>query len=446
VASHDPLGVRDARTSTFALMLLVAVAVHLPFTPLPFVLSWLRVLLERDGRPWDYEDDRVVIPITLLDPPTEPLPDKLAPGSSPTGAQAAGAQTSGAGDAGAADAAEDAAVDAAPRDANPPGDAKPPKVASAEGRSRPDDAGRATVASLVEAGAIAREGPSDAGGSAVKDPLALVGGLRKVVSGQPNVSIVLWFSTIRDHPLGALVGGLLGCIPQWRDFLGDVVDPMQDLDGVWIAGPQMRDTSKVTIIAQSRMDDARLETVFDALARRTGGSAVPAPAGMHAVRFRADRADRVALTHPRSMIIVTPPDGFEQLRDLKGPLSLPAGKGRALSASLVTPWRPARALGLRLPETLRAVRFDVSAAADGGVNIAVELDDESADAALAHAPDINSQVRGLGGPFLSDLEFVPESNHLSAETHLSRLSGAILLGYFRPMICPFGLDGGRGGR
>jgi hypothetical protein len=448
VAPPGPLGVRDARASTFTLALLFAVALHLPFTPLPFVLSWLRVYLQRDASAWDYEDDRVVIPITLFEAPAEPSPGTMEPSPSPTSPSSGASETTGARDAGIADAHDDAVSDAGTRDGNIAADAKPPKVASAEARARLDDGGSAATAtaSAAEAGPLAREGSGgDGGGLGVRDPLTLVVGLRRAVTGQPNVSVLLWFSTIRDHPLGALVGGLLGCIPQWHDFLGEVVDPLQDLDGLYIFGPQMRNTSKLTIMALSKMDDGKLETVFGVLARRSGGSALSAPPGMRAVKFRADRADRVALTHPRSMIIVTPPDAFEHFRDITGPLSFPPGKGRALSVTVVTPWRPARELGLRLPETLRAASFDVSAASDGGVNIAVELDDESSDAAAAHAAEINNQVRGLGGPFLSDLEFVPESNRLTAETHLSRLSGAILLGYFRPMLCPFGLDGGRGG-
>src|SRR6266496_3525350 len=102
--------------------------------------------------------------------------------------------------------------------------------------------------------------------------------------------------------------------------------------------------------------------------RRGEGGPVPTGhAGMQAVRFHADRADRVAFTHPRKVIIVTPPEGFDQLRDEPEPLSLPAGQGRAMSLTMVTPWRPLRALGVRLPETLSEMRMHISAAPGGGV-------------------------------------------------------------------------------
>jgi len=38
--------------------------------------------------------------------------------------------------------------------------------------------------------------------TSVKDTLSLVGGLRSAIKGKPNVSLVFWFSTMRDHPLG----------------------------------------------------------------------------------------------------------------------------------------------------------------------------------------------------------------------------------------------------
>jgi hypothetical protein len=440
VVPAGPLGVRQPRAGAFSAAVVLALLLHLPITPLSLLWPWLAALLNRDTSAWDYQDDRVIIPITLFDTPGEPQ------ATAPATNQASAPGAPGGVVTGAIDAGVDA--DAAPSDASP-SDARASDGPDAFGarladRHQPDATRRVAALAPADAEALAAA-PSDAGaGPSVQDPLSLVGGLRRAVEARPNVSLVLWFSTIRDHPLGSLVGSLLVCIPQWRDFIGDVVDPLQDLDGVMMVGPQLRDSSKITVFAQARIDDDRMQRVFAAVARRPGGKILPVPAGMRAVQFHADRADRVALTHPRNMIIVTPPDGFEQLRDLKGPLSLPAGKGHALSASLVTPSRPARALGLRLPESLRAVRIDVSAATDGGINVSVEFDDESPSAAEEHAPQITEQVRGVGGGFLfSDLEFVATGNRLLAETHVSRLTGAILLGYIRPMLCPLGFDGGR---
>src|SRR5262249_45067246 len=156
---------------------------------------------------------------------------------------------------------------------------------------------------------------------------------------------------------------------------------------------------------------------------------VDAGGGGRAIQFHADRADRIAFTHPRNMVIVTPPEGFEQLRDVREPLSLPPGHGQAMSLTMVTPWRPLRGVGAKLPETLGETRVNASAASDGGVDVQIEFDDQDAASAEAHARDVTDQARAAGGPLLGDIEFVAQGNHLSASTHFSRLTCAIVLGF-----------------
>ncbi|HKQ71579.1 MAG TPA: hypothetical protein VJT73_19675, partial [Polyangiaceae bacterium] len=298
------------------------------------------------------------------------------------------------------------------------------------------------VAEPLSAGAMS-DGGAEGGGASVKDTLSLVGGLKRVVKGKPNVSLVFWFSTIREHPLGGLVGGLLACNPQWRDFMGDRVDPLQDLDGVAMYGPRMSETSKLTVLAQSRMDDAKLQKIMGFLAQQ-GGGFIDSEGPLRAVRFHADRADRVAFVHPRNMIVVAPPEGFEQLRDQREPMSLPPGRGQAMSLTMVTPWRPLRAVGAHLPESLSEIRISAFAAPDGGVNLQIEFDDQDAASAEVHAPQITEQVRGLAGPLLSDIEFVAQGHHIAAQTHLGRITSALALGFVRGSICPAGgFDGGR---
>jgi hypothetical protein len=428
VAPAHPLGIRDERARTFWTALLIAAAVHLPFTPLPFVLHLLALYFTRGDTSWDYEDDRVIIPISLVE--DTPKPDEPTPLSEPK---------------------------ATPESAEP----KPSKRGPPEGRDagvtdagEPESGPVADAARerrpLREAGsAVASADARGDGGPSVKDTLSLVGGLKRAVQGKPNVALVFWFTTIRDHPLGPLVGNLLACNAQWREFVGDLIDPLRDLDGVMLTGPRMADTSKVTAIAQHRLEDGKINDVMTALGslarkRGTGGVVPTGHAGMVAVRFHADRADRVAFTHPRNMIIVTPPEGFEQLRDEPEPLTLPAGQGKAMSLTMVNPWRPLRALGMRLPETLTEIRVHLSAALDGGVNADIEFDDQDAALARAHAPEITAQARGAGGPFLSDLEFVAQDNHLKAKTHLSRIASTFALGFVRASICPAGFDGGAG--
>src|SRR5215831_18025355 len=72
VAAAQPQGFREARARTFWTALLIALAVHLPLTPLPFVIRFLAAYLTRGDTSWDYTDDRVIIPISLLEDQGKP--------------------------------------------------------------------------------------------------------------------------------------------------------------------------------------------------------------------------------------------------------------------------------------------------------------------------------------------------------------------------------------
>ena len=415
---------------------MVALLVHLPFTPLPFILRWLGVYLNRSDTSWDYQDNSVIIPISLVEdtPSAAPPAAEKQPATAATGA--ASDEPKPRPRPPEPDAAKDAGVADAPLD-----------VGTGQERKKTRDSGADRVTTPL---ALA-DGGADGGVGGIKDTMSLVGGLRRAVKSKPNVALVFWFSTMREHPLGPLVGSLLACNPQWRDFLGDLIDPLQDLDGVMLVGPRMAETSKLTILVQSRMDDAKVRQVMGFVgetAHRNGsGGAIDAGAGTHAVRFHADRADRVAFTHPKNLIIVTPPEGFEQLQAQREAMSLPAGRGQAMSLTMVNPWRPLRAVGLRLPETLSEIRVNAFASESGGVRLEIEFDDQDAAMAQAHAADVTDQARGAAGPLLSDITFVAEGNRLHAETHLSRITSAIALGFVRASICPpAALDAGRAPR
>jgi hypothetical protein len=425
VAVLHPLGIRDSPARTLGAALALAFIFHLPLTPFPFIMRWVSAWLSRSDTSWDYKDDSVIIPISLVDDPTPSQPPApVLPPAAPATAEPKPIPRTH----------EERVRDAGVADAGEPDAAR--VVAKA-------DAGKKREAGTELAVTDGGEGDAGAGPS-VKDTLSLVGGLKHAIKGKPNVSIVLWLSTIREHPLGQLAGGILTCNPQWHDFLGDQIDPLRDLDGVMLAGPRMSETSKVTVMVQSRMDDAKLQRVMGTLAEKPGGSFVDGGGG-RAIQFHADRAERIAFTHPRNMVIVTPPEGFEQLREVREPLSLPPGHGQAMSLTMVTPWRPLRGLGAKLPETLSEIRVNASAASDGGVDVQIEFDDQDAASAEAHARDVTDQARAVGGPLLGDIEFVAQGNHLSASTHFSRLTCAIVLGFVRERLCPSAaFDGGRG--
>jgi hypothetical protein len=451
------LGIRDSRRRTLMTALIVALALHLPFTPLPMIIRWLSAYLHHGDTSWDFQDDTVVIPIALLEdtPPPEPKPPaaESEPQASTPQPAAPERPAPRVHDAGASDDARlslDGARGSTSDDGGSEADAASDAALASDGAKRPGpasssrgvkDAGHERdLVSRVAADASAGDAGGGGEGAAVKDTLSLVGSARSVVSGKANVSLAFWFSTMREHSLGRQVGGLLACNPQWRDFLGNEVDPLDDLDAVLLVGPQMRDTSKLTVLAQSRMEDAKIAKIMSRLAQKSGGNVMEGPGGTRAVRFRADRADRVALTHPHKMIIVTPPEGYEQIRNRTDAISLPPGRGQALSLTLVTPWRPLRNLGLHFPESLSEMRVNVFAAQDGGVDLQIEFDDVDAASAEAHASLMTDEARN-NNMFVRDLEFVAQGNHLSGHLHLGGLISRLALTWVGAQICP-DRDGG----
>lgn len=432
VTSVRPSVAGDTSQRRLILAFIIALLIHLPFTPLPFIIRLLANAFHPAER-WDYQDDSVIIPITLFDDQSAQAPSSAPSDPANSGAGNGSRAREVAEDAGVIDAApltdaHDEAGDAALRAAGDSGAALDRDAAPRRHR----DAGSAEP--LAVRGGDGVDGGDSAG--RVKDTMALVGGLSKLVSGKANVSLVLWFAPMREHRLGPLVSGMLACNPQWKDFLGDRVDPLRDLDGLMMFGPRMADSSKVTVLAQSRMTDAKVKEIMSFLAARSQGGFLDSGPGMTAVRFEADRAPRVAFTHPRNMIIITPPEGFEQLRRHREPLSLPKGGGQALSLTMVTPARPLRALRVQLPESLTELRLSLFASADGGIDVHVEFDDADADAAAAHARQITEQAHAALSPMVSNLEFVATGNHLAAETHLSGLLSSLALGFARNSICP----------
>lgn len=398
----------------FRVALAVAVALHLPLTPLAGVWRWLAGLAPlRDA--WEYADDDSLIPVTMVD--DEPA---AAPGT-PGGEGAGHAIVADAGPSDAALEAE-AAVDAAAEDA------------------APRDAGRRAKSAEGDAGADGAAGDAGAGDRPrMKDTLALAGNLKRTVDSGANVVLLMWFSAMREHRLGRVVGDILACNPQWKDFLGDALDPVRDLDAVLISGPRLSDSSRVKVVVQHRLTDAAVRDLVDGLVHRSGaaGGFVDAGAGGVVARAFADRAERVVFTHPRKLVFVTPPNAWDTIRAIKAPLSIPAGDGRALSLVLRTPWGPMRRVGIAAPSSLAWLRVDVVATDDGGANVSVEFDDESAEAATRDAPVLADALAGsTAGLVVGPVAFQATGARIEAHTHIGALKARLVLNTVRSMTCP----------
>jgi hypothetical protein len=443
VAGEATKTVRESKSRTFSVTLAIALVLHLPLTPIPLFVRLFASLLHRDETAlWDYQDDRVIIPISVGE-------------DVPSGGRAASEPRAPSGPAGETEAprpvrrrrpavADGGAADAAVRRSD--GGVRSRDAAAHDG---PNEAGVATDGEAVTAAmppaSAGDAAAGDAGARSVSDPLALVGSLRRTVQGKPNVELVMWFSAMRTHPLGARVGEILSCNPQWRDFIGDTLDPVRDLEGVFLFGPRVVDSSKLTVAVQTRMDQNKVRAAMENLVRHGGANAgwLDAGSGAVAARVRADRAERIVMTHPTNMIYVTPEEGYAQIAGVREPMSLPPGNGRALSLMMVTPWRPFRRIGWNVPETVSEMRLDIVAKDDGGADVSIEFDDQDPASAEEHAQAQNAQLAASPIRLLiGDIRFAAQGSHMVCRTHLSRNTSNFLLNMTRGMVCPMPEDAG----
>jgi hypothetical protein len=443
--------IRDARRRVFGGALIVALALHLPLTPLASM--WNLLGLRPSHEDWDYQDGEVVVPVTFdLAPTAAPAPESIAaPPSAEESAAAARALArsseladGGLHDAATSDGASDAALDralAAALDA-----ASSDAGLEVGAKDRDGGSNKEGGSNGAKSNAIARAdaGADGSSNGTSGDSLGLASTLERTTNQQKaNVVLVLWTVQLRGHPLGRRLAALLGCNPQWRDFLGNGVDPLADFDGIMLSGPRFSDSSKVTVMVQTKMAPARIRDILGGLVTRSGpnGRWLETPPGELGARFRADRADRVAATHPRDLLFITPPEGYEQIRRIREPLALPADKGRAVALSVVNPWRPARRVGLVLPETLSEMRLEITPRADGGAELSIRADDADPATAARDAAMLHDQL-GQFSLFIGDVPVSAAGATLQADLRLSRLTSSLLLGMIEGSICPDGVDAG----
>ncbi len=228
----------------------------------------------------------------------------------------------------------------------------------------------------------------------IADPLALSGPVAKLADSNINVSLVLYADGVRKHPLGSRIGRILQSTPQWRDFFGPAhIDPINDIDRVLIAGPQLRDSSNVVAVVQHSLPDERIEAGLDALIARGGGEWIKGGKSKMA-RTRADRADRFIVLPSKGVVAVVPPSAEKAARALGTKTKFPKGPaGVALVAYVVTPWRALMGLPVKVPKSIAWVRIEVRPRADGGAVARLVAQDGSPEEAALHAKDVEQMIR-----------------------------------------------------
>ena len=377
-------GPADTSKGRLAKVLLVSLLMHVPFTPWAALVGLLSLWTPPDevsnsppitGIPIDIVSD-VAPPASAPEQPTgEPdtaspdQPAAIQPVKKPIVPQPS--------DAGAPDAEADAAAAGA---GNASLDAEPP---AGSGARLADDAGA----------------NADGGAKPLSDP-SVVAGVKRVADPNANVRITIYTDKIRTNPLGKKIGPLLGSLYQWRDFFGPSgVDPIRDIDQIYIVGPQLRDSSNVVAVLRHHLSPAKMHAALDLLVRadRAGGEWLDA--GVPVASAHADGAERrFVLANPETLV-VTPPSAYAAAVAGGKLLHLMPSKGpEAALIYLVTPWRAFQGFPIKVPDSIQWARVRITPTPDGGATAEVEAqdaDDETAskDAAyLTRTADAFSQL------------------------------------------------------
>ena len=387
-------GPADTSSGRFAKLLVLSVLLHVPLTPWAALVG----LLSLWSPPADDIDAPPItgIPIDLIEdePPPTRAPEQPAAAADPAGPgepvvvakpkkkpePAKVIVDAGPPDADIADAEADAAADAGIADAG--------KVAS--------DAGAVADASDAGAPADAGVASSDAGAKPLSDP-SVVAGVKRVADPNANVRITLYTDKIRENPLGRQVGPLLGSLYQWRDFFGPAgIDPIKDIDQIYIVGPQLRNSSNVVAILRHHLPAAKMHAALDLLVRADKQGGQWLDAGVPVASAHADGAERRFVIANAQTVVVTPPSAFSAAAAAGKQLTLRPSKGpEAALIYLATPSRAFLGLPIKVPESIRWARIRITPTADGGANAEIEAEDENAEVAAENAAYLTRTANAL---------------------------------------------------
>jgi hypothetical protein len=379
-------------------------------------------------------DGELSIPIEMLEGPAAPAPPSEPPPPPPA----------------ATVAAKDGELAAAhPFDAGAP---RPhPRDAGAASDAAPADASPAKDASPSS-----NEAPSDAGAGGGD------GGIGDgVMAGPTLVEIRVNMALVRTNPVGARLGPLLVAIPQWADFLGGTdVDPIKDLDWIWIFGPSLLHTEKDAALLRYGMSDERATKNLAVLAKHdVGGGAYDAGVpGVRAWRARADRAWRVFLLPRPHLAAMVPPD-FAHVAAAAFSRREPRPPTAPNEAVRVMVKNPSHPMPF-LPTSLSEMRLWAVPRAGGGADVYVEADAPDDGAAQVAAKQVRKVIQDMNSfgvkivtrGILNDVDVRSDGSLVKVHAEVSRdqlealydvLSA--MLGVNEPEGAPSSLPSGSGG-
>jgi hypothetical protein len=218
--------------------------------------------------------------------------------------------------------------------------------------------------------------------------MALAGAASSVADPNANVKLLLFNDKIREHALGPRIGKLVARLPQWSSFFGPTgIDPIRDIDVLYVAGPQLRVSADVVAVVQHKLGETAMRRAIDAIVQREPKgewieSKVPA------ARARADRAKRTFVMARSDTLLMVPAHLTQEALEKAPLLAIPRiASDAAFIAVVATPWRAfiGLALPVQIPESIKTATIKITPAPDGGLLIQLDAADESPEMAARNA-------------------------------------------------------------
>jgi len=156
------------------------------------------------------------------------------------------------------------------------------------------------------------------------------------------------------------------------------VDPIRDIDQIYIVGPQLRDSSNVVAILRHHLPPAKMRAALDRLlaADTQGGQWLDA--GVPVASAHADGAERRFVLANAQTVVVTPPSAYAATVAAGKALRLMPSRGpEAAMIYLATPWRAFLGFPVKVPESIRWARIRITPTPDGGATAEIEAEDAS---------------------------------------------------------------------
>ncbi len=280
-------------------------------------------------------------------------------------------------------------------------------------------------AGVGESGAATK---GDAGFRAIRDPVRSSGDVRKIAPKNPNVSLLIYPSRIRGHQLAVQFAPTLTKLRNWRRFFGGTgLDPIRDSDWILIAGPQLRDSSRVVAVLRYNVPQHRVRAAIDGMVKRSGARGAWVPGKVPAAKAFVDGAERYFVMPGPNILVVVPPDGLEQARNLPRNLSFPSRGNEVVVLFLKHPANAFRDQPVKLPTSVQSMRFSMSLNPNGGADARLDAKDMDATSAAKNAPELTEVINKAmeidlifaKRRLLNHVTFRADGDHIRTETHVT---------------------------